>query len=238
MMSKKLFKLLINTLLIVSFVANAQEVKPIASKIYEAIVFLNKAQIKSKSTTALTEGLQQVIIPDLPLNLDPNTVQVKTSGNVEILSVQHRFNYEPKQEQNLIKNLEDTLQTLVYEKEWVVNKINALSEEQNAIFENRKIGGTQDGLAVEELEELADFYRIRILNIKNSITEANRKIAKLDKQIISFTNQLNSVKASNNTAVSDIIVSLDVKKSGSTLIDLSYVIMNAGWVPIYVGGTQ
>ncbi len=233
MMLKNSFKLLIISLLAATTGVNAQEVKPITSKIYEAIVFLNKAQIKSKSTPTLADGMQQVLVQDLPVNLDPNTIQVKTSGNVEILSVQHRFNYEPKQEQTQIKSLEDTLQKLGFEKELVANKINSLAEEQTAIFENRKIGGTQDGLAVEELEELADFYRVRILNIKNSISETNRKLAKLDKQIISLTNQLNTIKASNNTAVSEILISLDVKKAGATLIDLSYVIMNAGWVPIY-----
>jgi len=86
---------------------------PVESTLTDVTVFFNGAQITRKITHQLSEGNHLIIVDKLPLDINPNSIQVSQLKNCEILSVKHRLTSEvgSKKNQNQL-DLEDEIDAL------------------------------------------------------------------------------------------------------------------------------
>jgi hypothetical protein len=60
----------------------------------QATVFFTGVQLQHENQVSLKPGKQEVVLQKLTDFLDPNTVQVKASGDLTILAVRTRKNFE------------------------------------------------------------------------------------------------------------------------------------------------
>jgi len=230
----KYLTLLLLPLSFLSTAKAADSEKPVKSTIKEVTVFLNGAEINRSGNTTLTAGTTYLLFEGLSPNIDKNSIQVKGKGNFIILSVVHRINYLREQEKPKdIIALEDTLESLKLRIEFQQNLKSVYQEEQSMILANKSIGNKEVGVDALDLEEVADFFRKRLTDIKSRTLKAKIKEKKLREEINKVKKQLASLNAKRNRSTSEIVVGVSAKERTPAKFNLSYFVYSAGWVPSY-----
>ena len=120
---------------------NASEPAEVSSRITDVTVFLRGAQVTRQAKISLINGVNTLAFRDLPLNIDPQSIQAKGSGNFVILSLSHQVNYLAGQRKSLqVKQLQDSLR-LSEEQLALVNGMQAvMKSEEEMLIANRAIG--------------------------------------------------------------------------------------------------
>lgn len=212
--------------------ANTNE-KPIDSKIKEVTVFLRGAQIKRTSSTQLSAGTTLIKLENLSGSIDPNSIEVNGKGNFTILSVTHGTNYlknttKPK---NIVQ-LEDSLIELNYEFE-LKNKLNAVLESEWQLINSNKEVNNNAGFDIEDLDDLATYYRERLAEIVKGQIALKRDQATIQQNISRIQKQLNELNNKRNVYAGEIIVEVQAEASTKANLNVSYYVQNAGWTPSY-----
>lgn len=221
-------------LISISTILLAQEENSVDSKIKSVNVFLKKAEINRRASTTVNKGMSDIVLTNLSQNIDPNSIQVSGKGNVVIMSVSHRMNHVNKAAKSEkvkalemeIKKYEDANVVVRYKKE-------ALQEEKNMILSNKNIGGANTGVNWEQLENIADFYRERLVDISIQWTALDKAEKENNSKYYDLKNQLNTLTTSLNKPTSEVVVKVNAKSTQQIYLDFSYMVYNAGWTPLY-----
>lgn len=214
----------------------AQDSKEIDSKINEVTVFLNGAEVKRNANISVNKGTNEFKFTGLSPYIQPNSIQVKANNKaLTIVSVNHEINYldranvakSPK-----VKMINDSIEQLEFKLQIRQSYERVYNEEKSLLLTNKKMGGANTGVDIEDLMDAADFYRERLANIetklldiKRSKKELNASIARLKKQRKLYYNDV------KNTG--EVIVNLTASQRASAKLELTFVVNNAGWVPFY-----
>ena len=222
-------------LLIISFLWTSMSAqKNVNSKIKKVTVFLRGAQIYRTATTSLKKGRTDVVFSGLSTRILANTLQVKGKGNFTIMSVHHQINYLKKTKlDKRIKEMQDSVVLLTGEKNLNQQFFNALNQEQQMLLANKAIGGTNTGVDVANLKTMADFYRTRLKDIYTRMYKINLENGKRNEKIAVLNQQIQQSRANYQTAVSEIVVDLNVKEATQAKFNFSYIVSNASWYPQY-----
>lgn len=211
-----------------------KNILPLKTSLKNVTVFLAGAQIERTGSITIPDGNSMVVVTGLPVDVNPQTVQVSGKGNFSILSVSHTTNYLVEQEKPKdILAMEDSLQRL---KE-VVNDKNAVlsvySQEEALILANKQLGGQNNGLSVAALKEASDFYRTRLLDIKNKQLQIQRQLNEIQKKIAKIERQLNERNAKMSQPTSEVLISVWASAQTSACFTINYVTNSASWYPLY-----
>lgn len=206
----------------------------VTSSIKQVTVFLNGAMVERKAVQLVEEGSSQLHLTDLTAELDPNSIQVSAKGDVTILSVSHQVDYlnERKKPRNIII-MEDSLRILTQQYNQTRSRKSVFEEEKSMILSNKKIEPGQTGFAVEDLEDLADFYRERLLSITTEILTLSDNEMRLGQDLDRIKNQLAEFNSTRNKPTSEIIIDIASNSKTVVQVSFSYYVHNAGWSPIY-----
>jgi uncharacterized protein (TIGR02231 family) len=211
-----------------------KSILPMKTILKNVTVFLAGAQIERTGSITIPDGNSMVVVTGLPVDVNPQTVQVSGKGNFSILSVSHTTNYLIEQQKPKdILALEDSLQRL---KETINDKnavLSVYSQEEALILANKQLGGQNNGLSVAALKEASDFYRTRLLDIKNKQLQIQRQINDVQKMIAKLESQLNERNAKNNQPTSEVLISVWASTQTSASFNISYVTNSASWYPLY-----
>lgn len=228
-------RILLSTLFISMFyVAYPQVEKPVDSKIKDVTVFLNKAQVAREVKTRIESGKTDLIVTGLTSQLDPESIQVAGKGNFVILGIRHQQNYlnefnTPKP----LKLLKDSLTYFQNQVSLEQSQKEILNKEEQMLLSNQKIGGTNQNLTVSELKAMADFYRARLGEIVLSRMKQDEKIKEINEHIVRLQKQINTQNDLYSRNTSEIVVSVSAESTSTATLDVSYVVSNAGWYPVY-----
>jgi uncharacterized protein (TIGR02231 family) len=200
----------------------------------EVLVYLQNAQINATAEVNLVPGMYNIVLEDLSQYLDENSVQIKGDADFTILSVVTKKNYlgDEKKDPKL-KTLEDSIEVMNGKLFAVKNQIDALNEELVMIIANKSIQGDNIGVSTLELEKMANFYRVRVLEIRNKLTENEKKQTKLREKNTALQNQLVQLKNQQTKVFSEITLAIKCNTTSKSKIQLSYMVTNAGWAPFY-----
>ena len=208
--------------------------KEIKTDINDVTVFLSGAQVNRSGKGNLPAGNSQVIFRDLPSVVVPQSVQVSGKGNFTILSVQYQVNYLKEQEVTpRMKTLNDSLEIINDKITAESNLLFAYNSEEQLILANKELGGANSGVSIAALKEAAEYYRTRLVDVKNKQSQQNKKIKDLNEKKSKLTQQLNEENARKNQPSGEIVVTVYCTAATPASFDLSYVVNQAGWVPSY-----
>ncbi|MEZ4799904.1 MAG: DUF4139 domain-containing protein [Flavobacteriales bacterium] len=212
----------------------AQNAKIIEPKISDVTVFMQGAQITHSGDISLKAGENILKISDLPVNIDPNSIQVEGNPNYVILSVRHQVNYSTEGARTpRIQAIKDSLQDFQFKQKEVMGLKNAMNQEKALLENNRNIKGSDAVLLAEDLEEMANFYRERFKQIEYKLLELNEQEAENNRVIGRLQTQLNQANARVNTNPSEVMLTVESKKDQKAELKISYFAYNAGWIPVY-----
>lgn len=214
--------------------AQAENEQDVASKIREVTVFRRGAQVTRKATVTIQKGRNELKFTELSPNIDPNSIQVKGNSKFTILSVNHRLNYldlaaSTEKQKETQRKLEDTQ----FDLEVVQSEMKVYAEERTMLQANQKIAGEDENLIIEDLMEMADYYRSRNKEIGYKILELQEKEKDLKKELTKLRRQLDELNYNKGVNTSEVTISMTAPARTSVQVEVSFLIAQAGWVPEY-----
>lgn len=206
----------------------------VKSKITDVTVFFSGAQITRSTDLKTSAGKHIIKIDNLPQELNPQSIQVARINNCKILSVKHLLNY---QSENKKTNEESALQNKIDAEEFkikeVKNKLSVFDIEEKLLMDNSILKKKDDGTSINEIKLAADFYRVRINEIRLGKLNLFVELESLKKKMQEFYLQLNVLTASKRKTFSQVFVVIDCEKELSEKLKLTYYTSSAGWEPLY-----
>ena len=98
------------------------------------------------------------------------------------------------------------------------------------LISNKSIKGEQNGVDVEELEYMADFYRNRLTDIENKLLDIENSKKDFNLTISNLRRQLNLLNAKKTRNTSEVTVKVSCNSRIITDLNVSYVVNKKGKV--------
>ena len=206
------------------------------SKIVEATVYRQNAELVNIASGKIPAGTSEVIIKDISTYINPASLQVglKSSGKVSLLSASYEVDYmnskELNEEQQELKNRLDKLNAdlrcakeqkqIYYDLETVLN-------------ENKKLGGANLGLSPSDLLQLLELYKTKQYEYNTAFLKFEKEERDLAIEVSKVQNQLNAANAKANKPSG--VLKLQISAIAPATVDFrcAYIVSNAGWEPVY-----
>lgn len=216
------------------FCVQAQKEINSVAAIKKVTVFFTGAQIQHEAKVELQAGRQDIVFQKLTDFIDPNTVQVKAQGEVTILSVRTRKNFED------IKISNEEIRSLNEKKDLLYKKDQALRDEyiilemdKNLLLNNRDLKGQDQGLKTTELKEAYLFMHTKLTEVITRETAIYAELESLQKQMNKIEQEIISQRSKPVINYSEVVVEVDVSKSCTAGFQFNYISPNATWKPYY-----
>ena len=227
---------LIGAVLLISSTLSAQKEKevPLTSDLKKVTVFFLGAQVEHQANAQLKKGKQEVVFTKLTDFLDPNTVQVKANGDLTILSVRTRKNFEDIRISNdKIEAL--NAQRLVLEKKEIAlrDEFEILELDKELLMRNRDLKGQDKGIIMIELKEAYAFMHQKMNEITVRESAIYDELEKLTKEMNKLEQEIISQRSKPVINYTEIIVEIDVEKETDASFFFNYISPNASWKPYY-----
>jgi hypothetical protein len=215
--------------------ATAQEAEQIvSSKINQVAVFLQGAQITRHASVPLKAGVSILTLTGIAPAIQQQSIQVDGPAAVKILSVSFRINYmEEHKKPEKIKLLEAERKrlTALIAQDKSIQEV--YLEEENILKTNKSIGGTEKGVEVAELKAAMDYFRQRLLDIKQQLMQSERTIRSYQEELAKVDAQLTELRAIKGQPSGEIVVKVSTKAATSAELDVNYLVNEARWFPSY-----
>ncbi|MBN1955682.1 MAG: mucoidy inhibitor MuiA family protein [Anaerolineae bacterium] len=204
-------------------------------------VYSDRARVTRSGTLALEPGSYRLAIAELPLALDPASVRAAARGTAPArlsgIDVQRAFYAETPAER--VRELEQQIEALEDKMKLLDSRVEQLKEERKIV---RELGGATDvyarGLAfgktsVDDQVRLLDSLRQRAEEIERALLDAAVERRQLDRQRQKLQNELDQLRTARSRQRYSAVVELEVIQAGEMEVEITYVIGNAGWRPLY-----
>ncbi len=248
---KKLTAVLIMLIAIIYTRANEKEI--VKATITEVTVYAQGAQIYQKTSYNAKIGINEIIIEGISPFIDAQSLQIKSTGNVIILDSKHSIFYPKPEEVSLaglplkiqkeIKLIEDSMRIIGYEIQDLQDEIDVLLATKNILTNNGAVKGQgKVNDSINLLKQTVDYYATKMLEINKRLSILYRKKSSKQEKKGSLEESLiklrqhqisNGVDKQNNGPIHRIIVTLSAKELVAGKLNISYLVQNAGWIPLY-----
>lgn len=237
----------------ISFFSNALDEEIVKSTISNVTVYSQGAQVFRKANYTVKAGITQIIIENVSSRLDANSLQVKATGNIVILDTKYSLYYPKPEEQNLeglplkvrqdIQKLEDSIANVVFELQTVQDEIDVLNATKLILMNNGAVKGQgKVNDSINLLKQTVEFYTTKMNEINVKLGNLNKsKTAKVRTRdaMNGRLTKLRNYQSSNNLnpkstgPIPRIVITVQATAAATGKIDLSYLVSQAGWIPLY-----
>jgi uncharacterized protein (TIGR02231 family) len=230
---KKLFSGLALIVLTFNGIGQQKEVA-VSSEIKKVTVFLSGAQVTREANVNLKAGSNLIKFTDITANLDVNSLQVVGNKGFTIVSVNHQFNYmaEP-QKSKQYKQIKDSLDDVTLKLNMRKSMRMVYTEEKNLLLANKSMGGAQRGVVVEDVMEMAEYFRTHLKEIELKLIDIQLEEKEFVELQQRLQNQLNQLSGQTHRNTSEIVVNISSKTATTAKMQLTYHVYDAGWIPFY-----
>lgn len=217
-----------------SVYSNSIDTVKIETTIPDVTVFLSGAQISRQANLNIPKGKQLLLIGKLPQELNPQSIQVSEIAGCKTLSVKHQLEYNTdrtkgKQEMSIEGQIKD--QELKIKE--IKNKVNVFEIEEKILLDNSKLGKPGEGSSVSEIKAAADFYRVRLNEIRKSKLDLLNELEQTNEDIQKLYTGLNKLINEKRKTYSQLLIMVECEKAVTTKLSFTYYVPSAGWEPLY-----
>jgi len=221
---------------------NLDTIKTVDTRICEVTVYTDRARVTRRGTVTLTGNETELAIASLPATLETDSVRATGSGTiaVRLLGVRSETVFSSEYVANRPASITQQIQELETQKRAIIDRlasrkiqlkfVEGLSEKSVGFFSS-SIAKQQVGL--NETGELLNFLGANYLKYASAIAQHRRQQHELDKQMQALIQQLRKVKTPDSKQGFNIIVAIEPSGSGNFELELSYVVKQAYWTPLY-----
>ncbi|MEK7309841.1 MAG: mucoidy inhibitor MuiA family protein [Planctomycetota bacterium] len=232
--------------------AEPQKTLEVSSKIDRVTVYPDRALVtRQVKTGELTKGVYEVLVKDLPMPLQNESVRVTTSDpdNLKIIGLDIKTYQLERPPEDKIRALQDQLQQfqdslrviddnarlLQMEREYLNAAKDAFLASAQRPPASAKEGAIEPRLAVKDYEEMLKYYtsKLRANSESNMKEELNRR--DINKKMALVSNELSKLGIYQNTIPQkkSVKVGLEVLKDGAYELSLSYINFGVNWQASY-----
>jgi hypothetical protein len=206
----------------------------LSSKISDVTVFFSGAQVTRTVKTNIKLGKHLILIDRLPLEINPQSIQVKGTDDLQILSVKHQTNYKDQGKKTpAVEAIYEKIEAQKVEMRSIGNQIEVQDIEEKFLISNSDISNKDKNISIEQLSNTATFYRERLNKIKRKKLELTVQLKDMQEQLEDYYQTLNKLVVKDRKTYSQILVTVECKKYTNKTISLSYLVESAGWEPLY-----
>ena len=248
---KKIFAILVSILIATN--TFAEDEKIVKSKIEKVTVYSQGAQVYRKASYSINKGVTQIIIDGVSNNIDANSLQVNATGSSIILDTKYSIFYPEKIDPKLeglplkirrkISILQDSISRQSYD-------VRVLQDEIDVYFATKKIlanngairgqGKVNDSIPL--LKDAIEYYTKKMMEINKKLQVLNNDKTILNLQLTGMNLRLQSLRNFENENNLNpkpkepsyrITVTFKANQQVSGKLEISYLVNNAGWTPLY-----
>jgi len=231
-------KLLIIILLICfSYYGFAQDKKTIKSKLNDATVFFQGAELTHSASYSLAKGENEIYIEGLSPNIDKNSLKIKTTNGVIVSAYEFSVDFltETKALSTVAKKLQDSVDYYQKKLEQVNTDINITTNLIQLLQKgtDKNVAGSEKGLGIDELVKTMDYYKTKSAELQTTQAANNKRKSECDIAIARLNKQLNQESLKNNKTAGILKLNLSSPLANTCSFIISYYTSAANWVPYY-----
>lgn len=233
--------------------AKAGDDKIVESKIEKVTVYSQGAQVFRTASYTISSGVTEVIIEGVSPSIDRNSLQVKATGSVIILDSKYSIYYPKPEELTLeglplkirkqIQALEDSIKLMSYSIQEVKDEMDVYQATKNILLNNGAIRGQgKVNDSIQLLKEAVEFYTIKMMDINKKLQQLTKKHNGLHVEYTAMNQRLtdlrnfqnnNNLEPKQTGPIHRVVITLSAEESARGKLDISYLVGNAGWIPMY-----
>lgn len=241
MVKRQALFVLVTVLSVFTGIAFAADVQ-MQSKISEVTVYPDSALITRVADVKLNAGEYKAVFADIIPEIDENSLRVSCpdDDSVRILGAKVKREFLEQEAAQAVKDLNDQIEKLQDEIALLERSKVAISEEKQFLDSFRFFSGEQIQKdlvtkipAVKDLDDTLKFLSAKlkenytqIVNVELEIRSANRRLDVLRRKLAEVSGTRRKMKRS-------IEVELEVTKPVASSLQVSYLVGNAYWQPLY-----
>lgn len=197
-------------------------------------VFLNGAEMYSKTRASIPAGESELLLTNVAGNVNQRSLSIGASNGVVIQSATFQNNYLRDEDLSpRAREIKDSIEYLEKKRTGTNNKLAAVSEQVTIIQQNRNVSGANTGLSTTELIKMLDLVNARMTKLLDEKDALALDIKKTNELISKLNQQLQEEKRKGYQPGGQLLVKLYSQRATNSEINLSYVVNNAGWTPSY-----
>jgi len=197
-------------------------------------VFLSGAEVSHQADLKLVAGQNAFRFIGLPSSINMNSVSFNLGEKVKILSVSGESNQSGRQQMSKETAFwQDSVRYVKEELAKITNELKGLEAEQNLLTINQGRIGSNNGLSLIDLQTFTTYYTARFKDLGEKQAKQKQKIEKWNKHLAQIMQSFDKVKIKEANANFEISLLVISKENQTITADWSYVITEAGWLPVY-----
>ena len=205
-------------------------------------VYTDQALIMRKGTALLTGQERSLILSNLPVTLQPESVRVRGTGSmaVRLLGVQTERTYATEPVGDRVAQLTQQIQQLEDQRRTLQDGLAALELRRSFIqsLSEKSVDRFSRGLADQRVNltqtaELLEFVGQQHNDLAGAIAQQNQALRELDKQLKVRQQQLQYVQTPHPKESYSVVVSILPDGAGEFDLAVSYTVDRASWQPLY-----
>jgi uncharacterized protein (TIGR02231 family) len=231
----KKFIFLVTTLSILPFFGVAQHEITSKSKISDVTVFLSGAEIHRTAKVNLNGGSNVITFEQLSPYINPNSIQVKAnSKGVTIVSVNHQSNYlKDNTNDERLESINDSIEDLSLKRDIRLGHEKVYLEEKSLLLTNKSMKGDNMSIDPEDLMDMADFYRDRLLELETKLLDIKLQLKEINTELSKLNQQKSQLQQGKVKNTKEIVVNVSAKAKATVSFEITYVMTQASWIPKY-----
>ena len=205
------------------------------SKISKVIVYSNGAQVTSVLDTKGKTGLTELVLADLPLDVNPKSIVIEANGDIEIISFNSGIEYkiEKVTEDPEVEMLRQQIAVYQDSIDFAQCGVTALMSEKNVIEENDNLDNSDGTTDIDAVIKASEFYRVRMKEIAIELLTIKKRISKLTHAIHMLSSDIVNIDARYLEQDYRINIKVNIKRNTDDGIRVMYYTQNARWYPYY-----
>jgi len=233
----------LNCLLILFFVTfsvqaqDGKDKKTVKSKLNEATVFFQGAELIHTASSALLKGENEIWIEGLSPTIDKSSLKIKATRGVVVSSFEFSVDYlsSSKANNTVSKRLQDSIDFYQDKLKQLESEMKINKELQGLLQKgtDKNVSGSEKGLGIDELVKTMEYYKTKSTELENIQTANIKKKDKLAKDIERLKKQLNQESTKNNKTSGILKLTLASPAVLTSEFTVSYYTTSASWAPYY-----
>lgn len=236
-MTTKPLIIFISLLVALSTNTFAQEKKIVKSKLEEATVFFQGAELIHTASSLLAKGENEIYIEGLSPNIDKNSLKIKTTNNVIVSASEFSVDFlsSAKNTNALANKLKDSIDMYQKKLDAIATEIKINTDLIGLLKKgtDKNVSGSEKGLGIDELVKTMEYYKTKAAELENTLSLSKKKEADYQQSIQRLQKQYEQESLKNNKTAGILKLTLSSPLAANTNFTISYFTPAAAWVPYY-----
>lgn len=216
--------------------------KIVDTSIREVTVYDNQALVTRRGIVQLTGEEHELIIAQLPVTIVSESIRASGTGTmaVRLLGVRTERTYITEAIADQVALLHQEIEQLEVQKRTVQDQLVLLNHQQHFIkslntqyLERLTRFPNPELMNLVQIRELLSFVEQQYGEYANAIAQCEKQQQQLDKQIQILRQNLQQISTPSPQEIFNIIVSLEPSEAGEFELEVSYIVHQASWLPLY-----